>query len=110
MGTVEFRLGGRSHSVQCGDGEEARLRHLVTYLDAKYQEIEGQHGQMPDSKALVLISLMVADELSDAYDEINRIKREGDGGHAGHGDAEAAAALDRVASRIEQLASAIENA
>jgi cell division protein ZapA len=114
MGMVEFSLGGRSHSVQCGEGEEVRLKHLAAYLDTKYQEVADQHGQIPDSKALLLISLLVADELSDAYDEINRLNR--DGGHAAggqrpvNGQADAAASLERVAERIEQLATAIENA
>lgn len=113
MGMVEFSLGGRTHNVQCGEGEEIRLKHLAAYLDTKYKEIQGQHGALPDSKVLLLVSLMVADELSDAYDELNRLKRDPaaapDDGGAGN-DAGAEAALNRVAERIEQLASAIENA
>ena len=58
---------------------------------------------------LLLTSLLIADELSDAYEEIKRLKARA-GEQERRAEDEAAQALDRVASRLEQLAAALENA
>ena len=109
MGMVDITFNGRRHQVQCGDGEEPRLRRLAAYVDSCASKLLQQHGQLPDAKVLLLTSLLVADELSDAYEEIKRLKaRAGD--HEQRAEAEAAQALDRVAARLEQLAAALEKA
>lgn len=109
MGLLDIQINGRRHQVQCGDGEEPRLRRLAAYIDSCAGKLVQQHGQLPDAKVLLLTSLLVADELSDAYEEIKRLK----GQLADQGrrtEKEAAQALDRVAERLEQLAAALETA
>ena len=109
MSMVEIQVNGRRHQVQCGDGEEPRLRRLAAYIDSCAGKLVQQHGQLPDAKILLLTSLLVADELSDAYEEIKRLKAQlSDQGK--RAEKEAAQALDRVASRLEQLAETLETA
>ena len=74
MSMVDITFNGRKHQVQCGDGEEPRLRRLAAYVDSCASKLLQQHGQLPDAKVLLLTSLLVADELSDAYEEIKRLK------------------------------------
>src|SRR3954467_12952308 len=74
MSMVDITFNGRKHQVQCGDGEEPRLRRLAAYIDSCAGKLLQQHGQLPDAKVLLLTSLLVADELSDAYEEIKRLK------------------------------------
>ena len=74
MSMVDITFNGRQHQVQCGDGEEPRLRRLAAYVDSCAGKLQQQHGQLPDAKVLLLTSLLVADELSDAYEEIKRLK------------------------------------
>jgi cell division protein ZapA len=109
MGMVEIQFNGRRHQVQCGDGEEPRLRRLAAYIDSCAGKLAQQHGQLPEAKVLLLTSLLVADELSDAYEEIKRLKAQ-----AAEQDRkveeEAAQALDRVSARLEQLAATLESA
>ena len=33
MATVDVTVNGRHHLVQCGDGEEGRVRRLAAYID-----------------------------------------------------------------------------
>ncbi len=109
MGMLDIQVNGRRHQVQCGDGEEPRLRRLAAYIDSCAGKLQQQHGQLPDTKVLLLTSLLVADELSDAYEEIKRLKAQvGELGK--RSEADAAQALDRVASRLEQLAESLEKA
>jgi len=39
MPMVEITVNGRRHSVQCGEGEEARVRGLASYVDRKVAEL-----------------------------------------------------------------------
>jgi cell division protein ZapA len=109
MGMVDIQVNGRRHQVQCGEGEEPRLRRLAAYIDSCASKLVQQHGQLSDAKALLLTSLLVADELSDAYEEIKRLKAALND-HSRKAEEEAAQSLDRVAQRLEQLAEALESA
>jgi cell division protein ZapA len=104
---VDVQINGRRHQLQCGDGEEVRLRRLAAYVDSRLGKLVQEHGQLPEGKALLMTSLLVADELNDAYDEIKRLRAQL-GNQTRAAEEEAAAALDRVAGRLEQLAAALE--
>ena len=109
MSMVDITFNGRKHQVQCGDGEEPRLRRLAAYVDSCAGKLQQQHGAIPDAKALLLTSLLIADELSDAYEEIKRLKAQA-ADQDRKAEEEAAQALDRVSARLEQLAASLENA
>ncbi|MGH6912998.1 MAG: cell division protein ZapA [Geminicoccaceae bacterium] len=107
MPQVEITVNGRRHSVQCGEGEEARVRRLASYVDRRVGELAKGQSQLGDARLLLMASLMVADELSDAYDEIKRLQaaleeRVSGGEHA------AAAAVERVAREIDAIAVELE--
>jgi cell division protein ZapA len=107
MPTVDLLINGRHHPVSCDEGQEGRLRRLGAYVDGRVAELARQYGQVGDGRLLLLTSLLIADELSDAYDEIKRLKTAA--GEAQRQDErEAAAAMERVARRLEQLAVALE--
>ena len=107
MGMVDVTINGRRQSLQCDDGQEPRLRRLAAYVDGRIGDLAQQQGQLGDQRLLLMTSLLIADELSDAYDEIKRLKAAVTDG-AKQGDREAAQALDKVAARLEQLAGALE--
>jgi cell division protein ZapA len=109
MSMVEIQVNGRRHQVQCGEGEESRLRRLAAYIDSCAGKLLQQHGQLPEAKVLLLTSLLVADELSDAYEEVKRLKGQLNE-QTKRADGEAAQALERVSARLEQLAEALEKA
>jgi cell division protein ZapA len=109
MGMVDVTINGRLHQVQCGDGEEARLKRLAAYVDGCAAKLIQQHGTLPEAKMLLLASITVADELADAYDEVKRL-RSALADSAKQSDQASAAALDRVATRLEQLAGALDRA
>ena len=39
MPMVDITVNGRRHSVQCGEGEEARVKGLANYIDRKVAEL-----------------------------------------------------------------------
>ena len=109
MGMVEVSVNGRQHQLQVDAGQEARARRLVSYVDGIAGKLVQQHGPVSEAKLLLLTSIMIADEYADALEELKRLRAGGDKGEQQR-DAEAAAALDRVAQRLDQLAAALESA
>jgi cell division protein ZapA len=109
MPTIEVLVNGRRHAVQCGHGEEARVRQLASYVDRRIAELARGQTQVGDARLLLMASLVVADELSDAFDEIKRLRASLDQQSGGDGR-EAAGALEQAARRIEAIAAGLESA
>ena len=103
MATVDVRIQGRTHTLQCDDGQEHRLRQVAQYLDRRLQEAAKASGGTNDARVLVLTSLLICDELADARDEIESLRK-----RLAALEAQAAGALERVAGRIEDLAGRLE--
>jgi cell division protein ZapA len=107
MPTVEILVNGRRHVVQCGQGEESRVRQLASYVDRRIADLARGQTQVGDARLLLMASLVVADELSDAFDEIKRLRASLEGG-GGDGEREAAGLLEQAAQRIDAIAAEIE--
>jgi cell division protein ZapA len=109
MPQISLKINERNYQVTCGDGQEEHLRKLAGHLDERIKDLVASVGQVGEGRLLVMASLMVADELFEAYKDIHALKA-GDGGEAGAGagdgagDGAAAAALDACAQRIETIA------
>ncbi|MGH6904766.1 MAG: cell division protein ZapA [Geminicoccaceae bacterium] len=108
MPTVEILVNGRRHEVSCGEGEEPRLRQLASYVDRRINDLARGQSQIGDARLLLMASLVVADELSDAFDEIKRLRTTLEGQGGSDAEHEAAAVLDQVAQRIEAIAGQLE--
>lgn len=107
MPLVEVTIAGRRHTVQCGEGQEARLRRLAAFVDGKATEVAKTAPSQPESRLMLVTSLVVADELFDAYEELQRLKSDAER-RTDDADAATLAAVERVAERLERLAAALE--
>lgn len=103
MATVDIRIQGKTHTLQCDDGQEHRLRQVADYLDKRLTQAARSTGAPNDGRILVLTSILIADELADAQDAIQGLRRRID-----EVEARASTALERVAKRIEDVASSLE--
>ncbi|MBI3452828.1 MAG: cell division protein ZapA [Rhodospirillales bacterium] len=77
MAQVTVKIHNRTYQVACEDGQETHLAKLAAYLDTKVTEIADEAGpaaQMSDSRLLVMAGLVIADELADAYDELQELR------------------------------------
>ncbi|MEZ5932725.1 MAG: cell division protein ZapA [Alphaproteobacteria bacterium] len=115
MPMVEITVNGRRHSVHCGEGEEARVRGLAQYIDRKVAELAVDGTKIGDARLMLLASLMVADELSDAYDKIQELEAAKNGGSApaassAEHERQAAALIEQVADQLNAVAAELERA
>jgi cell division protein ZapA len=72
MANVSVPVNGRSFTISCDDGQEARIRRLAQYVDAKVAEFVAEVGQVGEARLLLLAALVIADELSDANDALEQ--------------------------------------
>ena len=107
MPLVDITIAGRRHQVQCGEGEQTRLRRLATYVDGKALDLAQSNPQLSEARLLLLTSLTVADELLDAYEEIKRVRDQAQRERQDQETAERRA-MDDIATRLERLADALE--
>jgi cell division protein ZapA len=109
MPMIEVSVNGRRHLVQCGDGEEARVRQLAAYVDRRVSDLARGQTQVGDARLLLMASLLVADELSDAFDEVKRLKAALES-RASEAEQQATAVIDQVAHQLDAIAARLESA
>lgn len=126
MGQVALTINGRSYQIACEDGQEDHLAELGAYIDKRVRELAGTVGQVGEMRLLVMASLLIADELSDLYDEVEALRaqarerardsREPAAAPAPEPSAPArdeealAAGLEAMAEKIELIATRLERA
>jgi cell division protein ZapA len=101
MGQISLTVNGRPFALVCEDGQEARIRRLGQYVDAKVAEFVRSVGQVGEARLLLLAALVIADELADANEALRLERSEAR-------DAEAAAAVDAAANGIHGIAQRVE--
>ena len=103
MPELTLTVNSRNYDVACGEGEEPHLRTLAEFIDSKITAIVGKDGRRGDTRLLLMATLLIADELSDAYAELETLKS------GGKGAAAAAAAETRMGESLEKLSERIES-
>lgn len=118
MSQLTIKINGRAYEIACEDGQEEHLQRLAEYLDKRVGEVAATIGQVGDARLLIMASLLIADELSDAYSKIEAaradpdpetMKRLLDEG-AAKAEARAAQVFELLAERLDSLAAGIEKA
>ena len=66
MPQVSISIANRTYELACGDGEEARVQELATYVDDKISALRRQLPGVPEIKLLVFAALLLAEESREA--------------------------------------------
>lgn len=110
MAQVTVSINDRRYNVACDDGQEAHLSRLGAYIDRRVGELVAAVGQIGDAKLLVMVSLLIADELSDAYAELETMKSGGKGAAAAaEAEGRLGDSLEKLSQRIESIAESLEH-
>jgi len=105
MGQVVVNVNGRDFALSCADGQEARIRRLAQYVDAKIGEFTKTVGQVGEARLILLAALVIADELSDANEALQMERSRG----RAAASADTGAGIHNMADRIEAIAARIES-
>ena len=109
MGQVTIRVNGYGHTIGCKDGEESHVLELASQIEAKTRMIRSMGGQFSESRMLLHVCLLLADEAGDMRAEMDRLSAAASaGGGSAATDPRLAERLTRIAERIENLAGAFD--
>jgi cell division protein ZapA len=110
MASVNVTINGRVYQIACDDGQEAHLKRLGGYIDKRIAELVASVGQIGDARLLVMASLLIADEMSDAYSRLEAAEAKGADSPARKArEQEALAAqLNAIADRIDGIAESLQ--
>lgn len=104
MAQIDVTINGRNYQIACDDGQEAHLEQLGEYVDRRVRELVAAVGQVGDSRLLVMVSLLIADELAETYAQLKKAGGGGDTPDPEEIESRAAEAIETAATRIEALA------
>jgi cell division protein ZapA len=107
MAVVEVTVNGRDYQLACDDGEEEHLANLAAYFDRRVAELTGSIGQVGETRLMLMAGLLVADDLSNAMDQLDEVK--GASVENGAGPAEGRAGIERAYTDIDELATQVES-
>jgi len=119
MPLVNVLVNGRAYTVACDEGEEGHVRELGQFVDKRVRELSGSVGQVGDARLLLMASLVVADELSEALaklqereNELAALKSAAASAKESRekGEEIAAGALEGAALRLEAIAARLAHA
>ena len=109
MPQVGIVINGRSYRIACDDGQEEHLKELAQLVDKRVAELVATMGQVGDTRLLVMASLLVADELAEAYAEVDRVRaNDGDVARSAEGADALVHSIERLALRVEHVAAQLE--
>ncbi len=114
MAQVDVTINGRIYQIACDEGQEEHLARLAEYVDRRVEELVSGVGQVGDSRLLVMVAMLIADELAEAYEQLKNVgeasaDEASDVPTAEEIEAQAVRALDAAAERIAALASEISS-
>ena len=70
MGQVTVTINGRTYRLSCGEGEESRLLELAEHVRVRVEGLAAEFGQVGDERLIVMASLLIADELLEAREQL----------------------------------------
>lgn len=104
MGSVTVNVNGRAYPIVCGDGEEQHLEYLAEFVDKKVLDLNNAVRNASEGQLLLMASLLIADDLSQAYETIEQLREEVAQKEAG------AAPQQDWAEKLEAIAQRLESA
>jgi len=108
MASVPITINGRRYEIACDTGQEGQLSRLGRYVDDRVRQLSASVGPLGENKLLVMVSLLLADELSEKIDEFEAFKVENNAVVREQKDELLAENLSLLASRITEMAEDME--
>jgi cell division protein ZapA len=102
MAQVSVTIDNRKYRVACNEGEEERLAQLAAMIDGKIAELRASFGEIGDQRLVVMAALTIADNLTEAREQLAAEQERNRAALAR--SEEAAANLDALGARLEALA------
>tara|TARA_B110000438_G_C15500313_1_gene515392 strand:- start:161 stop:613 length:453 start_codon:yes stop_codon:yes gene_type:complete len=74
MANVNIKFNNKDYLLSCDDGQEDNLKKLANHLDAKYNELKKNLGNIGESKLLLITAIQMVDDYFDLNKKIDSKK------------------------------------
>ena len=101
MPVVSVSVNGQDYQVACEEGQESHLENMADYVDKRVAQLAEELGQVGEARLILMASLLIADELSEAIDEVDTLR-------SGSAPDDTNTTYEHLASRIEDVAARLE--
>lgn len=114
MAQVTVKVNGYTYTVGCEDGQEPHLQAMAEQVDRRVEGIKALGGSSGESRLLLLVALLMADEVHDLRAEADALRAglpvpPGSASRADQtADPELGQRLGKLAARAEEIAAALE--
>ena len=116
MARVSITINANTYDIACADGEEQHILDLAGVLDGRVAELVAAIGQAGEARLLAMAGLLMADELAELKDEVQRLRAAAEvipempPATPGVDENRVASMLEALAGRIETIAQRVEQA
>ena len=76
MANVNIKFNNKDYLLSCDDGQEENLKELANHLDAKYNQLKKNLGNIGESKILLITAIQMVDDYFDLNKKINSKKND----------------------------------
>ena len=76
MANVSIKFNNKDYLLSCDDGQEENLKELADHLDAKYNQLKKNLGNIGESKILLITAIQMVDDYFDLSKKINSKKND----------------------------------
>ena len=74
MANVNIKFNSKDYLLSCDDGQEENLKKLAKHLDAKYNEIKKNLGNIGENKILLITAIKMVDDYFDLFKKVKNSK------------------------------------
>ncbi len=118
MPLVNVLVNNHAYTVACDEGEEEHLRALAKFVDTRVRQLVETVGQVGDARLLLMASLVIADEMSEAMSRLEERDKEmaalknapAHGANSQSTEDMLADALEKATRQIEDIAQRLKHA
>ena len=76
MANVNIKFNNKDYLLSCDDGQEESLKELANHLDAKYNALKKNLGNIGESKLLLITAIQMVDDYFALNKKVNSKKNE----------------------------------
>ena len=74
MANVNIRFNNKEYLLSCDEGQEENLKELALHLDAKYNELKKNLGNIGENRLLLITAIKMVDDYFDLFKKIKNTK------------------------------------
>jgi len=74
MANINIKFNNKDYLLSCDDGQEENLKKLANHLDAKYNELKKDLGNIGENKLLLITAIKMVDDYFDLFKNVKNKK------------------------------------